>query len=156
MTKKNLTLTIEENLLDEGKKHIPNLSSFFEEVLIHYLGYGEEVQFKVLDAEKELDKIREAQLNLFLLARDTNIDAKKRENEVKKKKKKWRVMVNEYIDTLTYDADAIGELSKLSEASSKTIEDMLDYCFMHQEDSFNEFYTTMEMMTNDSGHVGTY
>lgn len=148
MTKKNLTLTIEENLLDKGKKHIPNLSRFFEEVLIHYLGYGEEVKFKVLDAEKELDKIREAQLNLFLLARDTNIDAKKREHEVKEIDKKWRVMVNEYIDTLTYDVDAIGELSKLSEASSKTIEDMLDYCFMHQEDSFNEFYTTMEMMKN--------
>lgn len=148
MTKKNLTLTIEENLLDKGKKHIPNLSRFFEEVLIHYLSYGEEVKFKVLDAEKELDKIREAQLNLFLLARDTNIDAKKREHEVKEIDKKWRVMVNEYIDTLTYDVDAIGELSKLSEASSKTIEDMLDYCFMHQEDSFNEFYTTMEMMKN--------
>ena len=48
MTKKAVKLSIEENLLDEGKKHIPNLSSFFEEVLIHYLGYGEEVQFKVL------------------------------------------------------------------------------------------------------------
>ena len=148
MTKERVNISIDSELLIKSKKHIPNLSRFFEEVLIHYLGYGEEVKFKVLDAEKELDKIREAQLNLFLLARDTNIDAKKREHEVKEIDKKWRVMVNEYIDTLTYDVDAIGELSKLSEASSKTIEDMLDYCFMHQEDSFNEFYTTMEMMKN--------
>lgn len=43
---------------------------------------------------------------------------------------------------------AIDDVSKLSETSSKTIEDMLDYCFMHQEDSFNEFYTTMEMIKN--------
>ena len=148
MTKKNLTITIEENLLIEAKKNIPNLSSFFEDVLMYYLGYGEEVKFKVLDAEEELDKIREAQLNLFLLARDTDIDAKQRENEIREIDKKWRILVNEYIDTLTYDTDAITELSKLAGESSKIICDMLDYCFMHREDSFNEFYTTKEVMEN--------
>ena len=149
MTKKAVKLSIEEDLLEAGKKHIPNLSSFFEDVLMYYLGYGEEVKFKVLDAEEELDKIREAQLNLFLLARDTDIDAKQRENEIREIDKKWRVLVNEYIDTLSYDTDAISELSKLCGESSKIICDMLDYCFMHREDSFNEFYTTLERAKNE-------
>ena len=147
--KKNLTITIEENLLAEAKKHIPNLSSFFEECLTHYLGYGDEPIFNVLDAEKELDKIREAQFNLYLLSKETNLQEKQREKQNKEIDKKWRMLVNEYMDTLIYDDTRIDELSKLTDVPSKTIQDLLDYCFMNQEDSFNEFYTTMEMVEND-------
>ena len=144
--KKNLTITIEENLLAEAKKHIPNLSSFFEECLTHYLGYGDEPIFNVLDAEKELDKIREAQFNLYLLSKETNLQEKQREKQNKEIDKKWRILVNEYMDTLIYDDTRIDELSKLTDVPSKTIQDLLDYCFMNQESSFNEFYTTMEMI----------
>ena len=147
--KKNLTITIEENLLAEAKKHIPNLSSFFEECLTHYLGYGDEPIFNVLDAEKELDKIREAQFNLYLLSKETNLQEKQREKQNKEIDKKWRILVNEYMDTLIYDDTRIDELSKLTDVPSKTIMDLLDYCFMNQESSFNEFYTTKEVMENE-------
>ena len=38
MTKKDVTLSIEENLLKNAKKQIPNLSAFFEECLKNYMG----------------------------------------------------------------------------------------------------------------------
>ena len=146
MSKKSLKLSIEEGLINEAKKHIPNLSGFFENCLTVYRGYGEEPIFPTLQAEKELEKIKEAQLNLLLLAKSDFINDKQKEEEIKEINKKWRILVNEYMDTLTYDEDAIDELSKLTDVSSKTIMDLLDYCFMNQESSFNEFYTTMEMI----------
>ena len=149
MSKKSLKLSIEEGLLNEAKKHIPNLSGFFENCLTVYLGYGEEPIFTTLQAEKELEKIKEAQLNLLLLAKTDFINDKQKEEEIKEIDKKWRILVNEYMDTLTYDDDAIDELSKLTDVPSKTIQDLLDYCFMNQENSFNEFYATKEVMKNE-------
>ena len=41
MTKKDLKITIEEEILQKAKNHIPNLSGFVEECLKHYLGYAD-------------------------------------------------------------------------------------------------------------------
>ena len=41
MSKKDLKITIDEKVLENGKNAIPNLSAFFEECLKHYLGYAD-------------------------------------------------------------------------------------------------------------------
>ena len=41
MSKKSLKISIEEEVLEKAKKHIPNLSGFVEECLKHYFGYAD-------------------------------------------------------------------------------------------------------------------
>ena len=146
MTKKDLRLTIEEDLLQEAKKHIPNLSAFVEHCLKSYLGYGDTPVFPTKQAQEELDKIKEAQLNLYLLSDMKHLEEKQREEHIKEINKNWRILVNQYIDTFTLDEDSISDLSKLTGEPIKTIEDMIDYCYVNQGINYNDFNTVKEMV----------
>ena len=41
MSKKQLILTIDEEVIEKAKKHIPNISGFVEECLKHHLGLAD-------------------------------------------------------------------------------------------------------------------
>ena len=56
MTKKDLKLTIEENILEKAKKTIPNLSEFFEECLKYYLGEANGM-YPIIKDQEILDNI---------------------------------------------------------------------------------------------------
>ena len=68
MSKKSLKISIEEEVLEKAKKHIPNLSGFVEECLKHYFGYADGI-FPIGNVNEITDKIGRLQVELFLIDR---------------------------------------------------------------------------------------
>ena len=66
MSKKRLELSIEKDILEKAKKHIPNLSGFVEECLKHYFGYADGI-FPIGNVNEITDKIGKLQVELFLI-----------------------------------------------------------------------------------------
>ena len=56
MSKKSLKISIDEEILEKAKKHMPNLSAFFEECLIHYFGYADGI-FPIGNVNEITEKI---------------------------------------------------------------------------------------------------
>ena len=66
MSKKRVELSIEKDILEKAKKHIPNLSAFFEECLKHYFGYADGI-FPIGNVNEITEKIGRLQVELFLI-----------------------------------------------------------------------------------------
>ena len=61
--KKTTTINIDENILATAKKEIPNISTFVENCMRTYLGLNTDVE----SIQSELDKIKNAKLNICIL-----------------------------------------------------------------------------------------
>ena len=123
--KKDLRVSIEEKLLKQAKKEIPNLSGFFETCLKYYLG-TEQVFFPTNDAQEILDKIKELQLQLFLLTEKEITEDKIAEAEQDKIDRFWRELYLKYRDTYVIPDD-LKELAKeLLDVDLDTLENILD------------------------------
>lgn len=70
--KKDVTLSVDEDLLTIAKKHIPNLSKFFTECLESWLDYtdknGEQRGAELLEQQKAMNM---AKMKIYLLLEDT-------------------------------------------------------------------------------------
>lgn len=84
--KKDVNLTIDENLLAVAKKHIPNLSKFFTECLESWLDYqNKDDEQKAAELLKQTAKINDAKMKIFLLLEDTYYE-ENAEEKIKNKK----------------------------------------------------------------------
>lgn len=84
--KKDIKLTIDENLLAIAKKHIPNLSKFFTECLETWLDYqNKNDEQKAAELLKQTTKINDAKMKIFLLLEDTYYE-ENAEEKIKNKK----------------------------------------------------------------------
>ena len=134
--KKDLKITIEESVLKRAKNEIPNLSGFFENCLKYYLGI-EQVLYPTNDAQEILDKIKELQLQLFLLNEQGLSEEKLAEEQQEKIDRYWRDLYLKYRDELILSDDLMKEASNLLGVDMETLEDMLD-CV----DDSNKFFNT--------------
>lgn len=66
--KKNTTISIDENVLRIAKKEITNISVFVEDCFRAYLGLDGD-DLLVGNVQNELDKIRQAKLNIHILTK---------------------------------------------------------------------------------------
>ena len=84
--KKDVTLTVEENLLAIAKKHIPNLSKFFTECLETWLDYQDKDEDqRAAELLKQTAAINDAKMKIFLLLEDTYYE-EDAEEKIKNKK----------------------------------------------------------------------
>ena len=129
MTKKDLKITIEENILEKGRKAIPNLSEFFEECLKHYLGLSDGM-YPIVNDQEILDNIGKLQAKLFINRQNFDLQESIRNIESEEKNKTWRFLWNEYRRTLRMDEKllkkAIEELGK----NEEELEDILDWTYI--------------------------
>ena len=102
MTKKSLKISIEEEILEKAKKHIPNLSGFVEECLKHYLGYANGT-YPVGNINEITDNIGKLQVELFLIKQNIDDEESKLEVENFEKDKAWRFLWNDYMVRLIPD-----------------------------------------------------
>ncbi len=136
--KKDLKITIEESVLKRAKNEIPNLSGFFENCLKYYLGI-EQVLYPTNDAQEILDKIKELQLQLFLLNEQGLSEEKLAEEHQEKIDKVWRDLYLKYRDELILSDSLMEEACKILDVDAELLEDMLD-CV----DDSNKFFNTWE------------
>lgn len=125
MTKKDLKLTIEENILEKAKKTIPNLSEFFEECLKYYLGEANGM-YPIIKDQEILDNIGKLQAKLYMNKQNFNIEENIKAAEEFEKDKSWRFLWNDYRVRLIPDETLMTSAVKELGIDEDTLEDILD------------------------------
>ena len=126
MTKKNITITIEEQVLKKAKQQIPNISSFVESCLMNYLNGT----FPVSDANIILQQIGQLQADLYLLNQNNNIKQKIKEKENLEKDKAWRFLWNDYNTKLILDNTLLEKAVELLGKNREELEEILDWVLL--------------------------
>jgi hypothetical protein len=133
MTKKDVTLSIEENLLKNAKKQIPNLSAFFEECLKNYMGIVNGL-YPTAKYKEMLDEIGKIQTNLFLMNQNYDFEEAQKRMEDEKINRALRKLWNEYRKSLIADEQLMSEALEVLPTDAETLEDMLDFAYVNQEE----------------------
>ena len=125
MSKKRQDFTIDEEVLENAKKHIPNLSNFVEECLKHYLGYANGTMPIVSDLDI-LDEIGKLQVKLFILNENFDAEEGRKQAEEFEKDKAWRFLWNDYRIRLVPDELLMNKAVEELSVDEETLEDILD------------------------------
>lgn len=134
MTKKNLMITIEEDVLQKAKKQIPNISEFLNECLKQYLGLADGI-YQTANANDIINQIGRLQAELHII--NTNYDYEKAQKEMEEEKinRALRGIWNEYRKHLDVDDELMSEtLMVLPVDDAEKLEDMLDFAYEYQEE----------------------
>lgn len=126
MTKKNINVTIDAELLKDAREQIPNISSFFESCLRNYLNGA----FPVSDANKILQQIGKLQADLYLLNQSNSIQEKIKQKENAEKDKAWRFLWNDYSTRLILDDGLMEKAIEVLGIDADTLEDILDWALL--------------------------
>ena len=125
MTKKQLILTVDEEVIEKAKKHIPNISGFVEECLKHHLGLADGTYPIVKDLDI-LDQISKLQVQLFILNENFDVEESRKQAEDFEKGKAWRFLWNDYRIKLIPDEVLMAAAVKELGVDEEKLEDLLD------------------------------
>ena len=129
MTKKDLKITIEEEILEKAKQHIPNLSGFVEECLKHYFGYADGI-FPIGNVDEIADKISKLQVELFLINQNYDVEESRKRAENNEKDKAWRFLWNDFRPRLIPDETLLAKAVELLGKNEEELEDILDWAYI--------------------------
>ena len=129
MSKKSLKISIEEEVLEKAKKHIPNLSGFVEECLKHYFGYADGI-FPIGNVNEITDKIGRLQVELFLINQNYNAEESRKNAENEERDKAWRFLWNDFKPTLIPDETLLEKAIEVLGINGKELEDILDWVYI--------------------------
>lgn len=133
MTKKQLILTIDEDLIGTAKKQIPNISGFVEECLKQYLGIGNNL-ISTSKMHELVETISKCQLELYLMNEKGNIEKEKEKAELHELQFAWRQLYTEYRDTKTINQDKLAHASKVLDIAAEDLVDIVEVCFIFSRD----------------------
>ena len=129
MSKKRVELSIEKDILEKAKKHIPNLSAFFEECLKHYFGYADGI-FPIGNVNEIIDKIGKLQVELFLINQNYDAEERRKNAENEEIDKAWRFLWNDFRPTLIPDETLLEKAIEVLGINGKELEDILDWVYI--------------------------
>lgn len=129
MSKKSLKISIEEEVLEKAKKHIPNLSGFVEECLKHYFGYADGI-FPIGDVNEITDKIGRLQVELFLINQNYDAEESRKNAENEERDKAWRFLWNDFKPTLIPDETLLKKAIEVLGINGEELEDILDWVYI--------------------------
>ena len=129
MSKKSLKISIEEEVLEKAKKHIPNLSGFVEECLKHYFGYADGI-FPIGNVNEITDKIGRLQVELFLINQNYDAEESRKNAENEERDKAWRFLWNDFKPTLIPDETLLEKAIEVLEINGEELEDILDWVYI--------------------------
>lgn len=136
--KKKTTLSIDENVLQEATKRIPNVSGFIEDCLKEFLGMSPG-NYPTKTAHDIIDDIGRSQVDLHILNEQNKIEDNLQSMEQEKIDKVWRDLYLKYRDEMTVSDDLMRDASQMLNVSVEVLEDVLD-CV----DDSNKFFNTWE------------
>lgn len=126
MTKKNITITIEMEILKEAKEQIPNISAFVESCLRNYLNGT----FPVSDANRIIQEIGKLQADLYLLNQINDLEQKIKDKQNLEKDKAWRFLWNDYNTKLILDETLMTNAVELLGKDKEELEEILDWVLL--------------------------
>lgn len=129
MSKKSLKISIEEEVLEKAKKHIPNLSGFVEECLKHYFGYADGI-FPIGNVNEITDKIGRLQVELFLINQNYDAEESRKNAEHEERDKAWRFLWNDFRPTLIPDETLLEKAIEVLGINGEELEDILDWVYI--------------------------
>ena len=129
MSKKSLKISIEEEVLEKAKKHIPNLSGFVEECLKHYFGYADGI-FPIGNVNEITEKIGKLQVELFLINQNYDAEESRKKTENIEKDKAWRFLWNDFKPTLIPDETLLEKAIEVLGINGEELEDILDWVYI--------------------------
>ena len=129
MTKKSLKISIEEEILEKAKKHIPNLSGFVEECLKHYFGYADGI-FPIGNVNEITDKIGRLQVELFLINQNYDAEESRKNAENEERDKAWRFLWNDFKPSLIPDETLLEKAIEVLGINGEELEDILDWVYI--------------------------
>lgn len=142
MTKKQLILTIDEDVIDKAKKHIPNISGFVEECLKHHLGLANGT-YPIANDLDILDQISKLQVQLFILNENFDVEESRQRAEEFEKDKAWRFLWNDYRIRLVPDELLLQTAVKELGIDEDTLEDILDEVFENKDQVDTEHWNNV-------------
>lgn len=128
ITKKQLILTIDENIIEKAKKTIPNISGFVEECLKQYLGIGNNL-IPTSKMNELVEGISKNQLELYLMNERGNIEEAKQKAEKQEINLAWRRLYTTYRDTRTIDETLLTNASEILEVDKVELTDIVEVCY---------------------------
>ena len=129
MSKKSLKISIEEEVLEKAKKHIPNLSGFVEECLKHYFGYADGI-FPIGNVNEITDKIGRLQVELFLINQNYDAEEIRKNAENEERDKAWRFLWNDFKSSLIPDETLLEKAIEVLGINGEELEDILDWVYI--------------------------
>ena len=129
MSKKSLKISIEEEILEKAKKHIPNLSGFVEECLKHYFGYADGI-FPIGNVNEITDKIGRLQVELFLINQNYDAEESRKNAENEERDKAWRFLWNDFKPSLIPDETLLEKAIEVLGINGEELEDILDWVYI--------------------------
>lgn len=133
MTKKQLILTIDEDIVKKAKETIPNISGFVEECLKQYLGIGNNL-IPTSKMKELVDTISKSQLELYLMNERGNIEEAKEKAAQQEINLAWRRLFTFYRDTRKIDDLLLKEASNVLEVPTDELADIVEVCFVFSRD----------------------
>ena len=133
MTKKQLILTIDEDIVKKAKETIPNISGFVEECLKQYLGIGNNL-IPTSKMKELVDTISKSQLELYLMNERGNIEEAKEKAAQQEINLAWRRLFTFYRDTRKIDDLLLKEASNVLEVPMDELADIVEVCFVFSRD----------------------
>ena len=129
MSKKRLEVSIEKDILEKAKKHIPNLSGFVEECLKHYFGYADGI-FPIGNVNEITDKIGRLQVELFLINQNYDAEESRKNAENEERDKAWRFLWNDFKPSLIPDETLLEKAIEILGINGEELEDILDWVYI--------------------------
>lgn len=128
MSKKQLILTIEEDIVEKAKKTIPNVSGFVEECLKQYLGIGNNL-IHTSKMNELVETIGNCQLELYLMNERGNIEEAKEKAAKQEINLAWRRLYTTYRDTRTIDETLLTNASEILGVDKVELTDIVEVCY---------------------------
>ena len=151
MTKKDVTLTIDQDILEPARKQIPNLSQFFENCLKAYLGVDINTLFYTSNAQEALDTIKQAQTSLYLLIERNNVEENIKKAEHDEINLAWRKLYAEYRDTKHINKTQRQNSSKILNIPEEELTDIVEVTYVFRNETKIDI-TEWEEVYNEYGY----
>lgn len=129
MTKKQLILTIDEDVIAKAKTHIPNISGFVEECLKKHLGMGNGL-VNTSKMHELISTISDCQLELYLMNEMEHIEEAKQKAAKQEINLAWRKLYTTYRDTRTIDEQLLSNAVEVLGVSSQELSDIVEVCYV--------------------------
>ena len=131
--KSKITVSIDSEVLEKAKKQMPNISEFFNECLIQYLGLADGI-YPTAEANDIVNDIGKSQAKLFILNQNYDYEKAKKEVEDEKINRALRKLWNEYRKNMVVDDQQMAEALEVLPVYAERLEDMLDFAYANQDE----------------------
>ena len=154
MTKKKITVSIDEEILEKAKKQMPNISEFMNECLKQYLGLADGI-YPTANASDIIKNISKSQAELFILNESFKVHERMKLIEDEKINRPFRALWNDYKRRSTLNQELMQDVLNVVNVDAETLEDILDFAYVNQAElslnfSWEEVYEKYQKEEGDS------